>query len=126
MKTIAKILLLMTILIIVDIHSAAAQDFKTKTTSGFDLSSGSDAGKVISISDKDYSIYYTTSGSEYIKCLSARTGNEYAVWLGSSTELDFNYNNINYPVRITTTGKFFILAPSKSGQPYPKYLDKQS
>lgn len=85
----------------------------------FDVTSGQDTEKSITIDSKDYPILITANSSEYIVCNSPRTKNDYAVWIGEETDKKYE----GKPVRMTSSGKYFIFVISKkSKNPYCKYL----
>lgn len=88
----------------------------------FDVKSGKETEKTIRIDTKDHNILMTSNSSEYIVCNSPRTKNDYAVWIGSETDKEYE----GKPVRKSKSGKYFILVVStKSNNPYPKYIKEE-
>ena len=99
------------------------QTFEAKTFSnggGFDTSAGVSTGDSLALQSSSFEVFQTASGSKYLKAISSRTGNEYAVWVGSQTEFSFEDNAV-YESR---SGAFCVYLIGKSGFPYAKYLDK--
>jgi hypothetical protein len=89
---------------------------------GFDASTGDATTESVTIDGKTFSLMATESGSRYIKCTSARTGNDYAVWVGTPTE----YKHEGRVVYKSSKGSFCIFKISdKSGNPYAVWLDMQ-
>ena len=114
--------LIISMFILAIAKSGAAQTFTKKTSSGgsFDTSVGVSTGETISIDGETFSIFETSSGSKYVKCISPRTGNEYAVWIGEKTE----YTHNGRPVYRSKSGSFCVFVISKnSGNPFPVWLD---
>ena len=104
--------------------ASTAQTFTKKTSSGggFDTSVGMSTGESIKIDGETFNIFETESGSKYIKCTSPRTGNEYAVWVGTITTYEFEGRKV-YQSR---SGSFCVYkVSSNSGNPYPVWLDMQ-
>jgi hypothetical protein len=98
--------------------NASAQTFTASKGGGFDVNTGTPVSNIV-VGDKTFDTFTTTGGSEYIKCNSPKTGNDYAVWVGKPTEHVFEGNN----VRVSKKGTFFIIILSKNtGNPYNKYL----
>lgn len=88
----------------------------------FDVKSGTDTQETITIDDQTHKIYETKNGSPYIICNSPKTGNDYAVWIGTETNKQYE----SKPVRQSKSGKYFILIVSpKSNNPYPKYIKEE-
>ena len=88
----------------------------------FDVTSGKDTEQTITIESKQHKILETNGGSPYIVCNSPRTKNDYAVWIGSETDKQYE----GKPVRKSKSGKYFILVVStKSNNPYPKYIKEE-
>jgi len=85
----------------------------------FDPNSGTDTGDTIKIENNEHKILETAKGSPYIVCNSPRTKNDYAVWIGTKTDKEWE----GKPVRKSRSGKYFVLIVSpKSNNPYPKYI----
>jgi hypothetical protein len=89
---------------------------------GFDASTGQVTDESVNIDGKVFNLLTTESGSRYIKCTSARTGNDYAVWVGTPTE----YKHEGRVVYKSSKGSYCILKISdKSGNPYAVWLDME-
>lgn len=104
--------------------AASAQTFTPKGGGGggFDVETGTKLSETVTIDGKVFDLYATSSGSRYIKCKSARTGNSYAVWVGTPTE----YKHEGLTVYQSAKGSYSVLKLSaKSGNPYAVWLDKQ-
>jgi len=114
MKNLFSILLVMAIAI-----GSQAQTFTTTSSGGFDVESGTLTSETITIDGQVFDLYETSSGSLYVKCISPRTGNGYAVWIGAETEFDFEGRTV-YQSR---KGSYCIYKISaNSGNPYPVWL----
>jgi hypothetical protein len=86
--------------------------------SKFGLDTAEKAGKTISIGETQYEVYKTAkTGAELIRIRNTH-GAEYALWVGRETGQKAD----GVPVRVTSSGKYFIIAISKNGNPYNKYL----
>lgn len=86
--------------------------------SKFGLDTAEKAGKTISIEGTQYEVWKTAkTGAEFIRLRNTH-GAEYALWVGRETGQEIN----GVPVRITSSGKHFIIVVSKQGNPYNKYL----
>lgn len=99
------------------------QTFEAKTFSnsgGFDTSAGVSLGDSLTLQNRSFELFQTASGSKYLKAVSSRTGDEYAVWVGNQTEFSFEGSTV-YESR---SGAFCIYLIGKSGFPYAKYLNK--
>ena len=84
----------------------------------FGLDTAEKAGKTISIGETQYEVYKTAkSGAEFIRLMNTH-GSEYALWIGQDTGQKID----GVPVRVTSSGKYFVIAISKNGNPYNKYL----
>ena len=95
---------------------------KTSKGGGFNVSSGLSTNRTIKIDNTTFDVFETPKGSSYIKCTSPRTGNEYAVWVGKSTE----HTHKGRKVYISNSGSYCVYKiSSKSGNPYPVWLDMQ-
>jgi len=114
MKNLFSILLVMAIAI-----SSQAQTFTTASSGGFDIESGVHTNESITIDEQVFEIFNTKSGSQYIKCMSPRTGNGYAVWIGEATEFRFEGRTV-YQSRKGSYCVYKISA--NSGNPYPVWL----
>ena len=104
--------------------AASAQTFAPKGGGGggFDVETGTKLSETVTIEGKVFDLYATSSGSRYIKCKSARTGNSYAVWVGTPTE--HKYDGLT--VYQSAKGSYSVLKISaKSGNPYAVWLDKE-
>jgi hypothetical protein len=68
-------------------------------------------------------IWATTSGSQFIKQKSTKTGKDYPTWIGQKVEPTeyVMYKGFNHEVRLSKSGKRFILARSSKGSIYCKY-----
>lgn len=88
----------------------------------FDVTTGKDINKTITIESKQHKILETNGGSPYIICNSPQTKNDYPVWIGSETDKTYQ----DKPVRKSKSGKYFILIVStKSNNPYAKYIKEE-
>jgi hypothetical protein len=97
-----------------------AQSFTAKASGGFDANTGVLTTESIVIDGQSFSIHETGKGSKYIKCLSPRTGNDYAVWVGSKTSHSYEGSTVYQSKKGTYC--VYKLSP-KTGNPYPKWLD---
>jgi len=99
------------------------QTFQAKTIGGngvsFDTSSGIDADENLVVQEEPFKVFKTTSGSKYIKAISPRTGDEYAVWVGTETEFSFE----GQPVYESRNGSYCIYLLGGNNFPYSKWLD---
>jgi len=101
----------------------SAQTFSSKTTSGggFDADSGVLTAETFIVDGQSYPLYETEGGSKYMKLKSARTGNSYAVWIGTATEYMFEGRTVYQ----SKSGSYCVYVLSaNSGNPYPKWLEK--
>ena len=97
-----------------------AQTFAAKASGGFDANAGTLTTESMVIDGQSFSIHETGKGSKYIKCLSPRTGNDYAVWIGSET----SHTHDGSKVYQSKKGTYCVYKVSPStGNPYPKWLD---
>lgn len=104
--------------------AANAQTFTPKGGGGkgFDVDSGTKLSETVTVDGQVFDLYATSSGSRYIKCVSQRTGNGYAVWVGSATEHTYEGRTVYQSAK----GTYSVLKLSaNSGQPYTVWLDKQ-
>jgi hypothetical protein len=84
----------------------------------FGLETAQKVGRTIKIEQTEYEVWKTAkTGSEFIK-LQSTHGNTYALWIGKETGETID----GMPVRVTSSGKLFIIVLSKNGNPYNKYL----
>jgi hypothetical protein len=99
------------------------QTFQAKTIGGggggFDVSTGTQTSDSLSVDGESFSIFVTESGSKYIKAVSSRTGEEYAVWVGEETEGEFQGRSV-YESR---SGAFCVYQLGSSGYPYSRWLE---
>lgn len=63
-------------------------------------------------------IYMTLGGSRFMAITSPGTDKEYAVWIGKETTETYQ----NQEVRISKSGKYFVLKANKNKDPYCKYI----
>lgn len=108
------------------IMSCAAQDFVPKQRSGgrggFDVESGIATSETITVDGQVFDLYATANGSRYMKLVSPKSGNSYAVWVGQATD----YTHEGRTVYVSTKGSYCVYKLSESsGNPYPVWLDKQ-
>jgi len=97
-----------------------AQTFAAKASGGFDANAGTLTTESMVIDGQSFSIHETDKGSKYIKCLSPRTGNDYAVWIGSET----SHTHDGSKVYQSKKGTYCVYKiSSNTGNPYPKWLD---
>lgn len=104
--------------------AASAQTFTPKGGGGkgFDVESGTKLNETVTVDGQVFDLYATSSGSRYIKCVSPRTGNGYAVWVGNATEHKYEGRTVYQSAK----GTYSVLKLSaNSGQPYTVWLDKQ-
>lgn len=84
----------------------------------FGLNTAEKTGKTINIEGTQYEVWKTAKAeAEFIRLRNTH-GVEYALWIGEETGQEIN----GVPVRITSSGKHFIIVVSKNGNPYNKYL----
>jgi len=98
------------------------QTLQAKSASGgggFDVADGTPTGDVLSVDDEDFEIFTTASGSRYVKAVSPRSGDEYAVWVGSETQGTFE----GRMVYESKSGAICVYKLTKSGFPYPQWLE---
>lgn len=104
---------LLTILLIFTSMSVMAQ---------FGMEKARNTHTFITITNNEYTIFETTNGSQFIKCVSPTTGKTYPVWIGVLTTKIYE----GKPVRKSKSGKFFILVISaNTHNPYCKYIKIQ-
>jgi hypothetical protein len=111
------------LLILLTFSSVEAQTFSINETSSFGVASGKDTGNVLDFNGESYDIFVTSTSSEFILCNSSNTHNDYPVWLGLTTDMTYQYNGVEQPIRKSNSGKYFILLEGNSGNPYAKYLE---
>lgn len=76
----------------------------------------------ITIEDNMYDVYTTNSGSEFVLVTSPNTGNEYPVWIGTLTDMEYE----GLPVRQSKSGKYFTLKIStNTGNPYCSWIKEE-
>lgn len=100
--------------------SLQSQTFTEKSGISFDVDSGILTGNVIEVSGLSFDLFQTTSGSSYVKAISAK-GNIYPVWIGTKTEMKYN----DQFVYVTKSGKYCYYKLSKTGYPYAVWLNKE-
>lgn len=84
----------------------------------FGLNTAEKTGKTISIEGTQYEVWKTAkTGAEFIRLRNTHNV-EYCLWIGKETGQEIDGNS----VRVTSTGKKFIIVVSKQGNPYNKYL----
>ena len=100
-----------------------AQSFTPQgNEAGFNVESGVSLDETILIEDSSFELYATEGGSKYIKCISSRTGNPYAVWIGTPTNELYQGRTV-YQMK---SGTYCVYKLSrKSGNPYPMWLEKK-
>ncbi len=119
----AKYLLLIAMFTLAIAKASTAQTFTSKPQSGggFDTSVGISNGETIEIDGEVFKVFETKSGSKYVKCVSPKTGNEYAVWIGTPTQ----HKHEGRVVYQSNSGSYCVYKiSSNSGNPYPMWLDK--
>ena len=101
----------------------SAQDSLKVNRNIFGMNTAKLTGDTVIVEGKSFDVWETAnSGSKFLKVTSPRTGNDYPVWIGTTTETSFE----GYPVRITKTGKKFILKINKeSGNPACIYFNNE-
>lgn len=110
-RTVLRLFLAVLMVSALGVGASTAQD-------RFGLESAVKTGEKITIDGKAYDVFATAkSGSQFIKLTSSH-GNVYALWIGKPTGQVVDGKEI----RVTSTGKHFIFAVSKNGNPYNKYL----
>lgn len=99
--------------------SCYAQEFEVVKSRGFDVENGEKLNETITVDGKTFDLFATSKGSKYMKLKSPRTGNWYAVWVGSKTGKQFEGRDVYKSKR----GKYCVFIISKNtGNPYPKWL----
>mgnify|MGYP003632749191 CR=1 FL=1 len=99
--------------------SAQSMTFTASSGGGFDVSTGTDLNETIMVGSTSYDVFATSDGSKYLICNSPKTGNDYAVWIGTPTKETFEGET----VRQAKSGGYFILIKSKNtNNPYCKRL----
>lgn len=120
-----KILIFLSIIVVFSLTAESqSQSRYVESSSSIGIAPGDKAiDETITVDGKHFQLYETKNKNRYIKCLSAKKGNHYAVWIGTLTGDHFDQR----PVRKTSTGKPFVLKISeKSGNPYNVWLDEQN
>lgn len=85
----------------------------------FGIDSAKNTNTFITITNNEYTVFETATGSQFIKCVSPTTGKTYPVWLGTLTTKMYE----GKPVRKSKSGKYFILVmSSNTHNPYCKYI----
>ena len=98
------------------------QTYQTKTMGGgggFDVTTGTATSEVLSVDGKDFTVFTTESGAKFIKAVSPRSGNEYAVWVYTATADTFEGRTIY----TTKRGTPCVYKLTKAGFPYPSWLE---
>ena len=123
-KIMKKVLLTTVLMLFVSVLFSQDLTFKTKTSTGggFDTESANVqlTTETISIDGNSYKLFATKSGSRFIKCVSAKTGKNYPVWIGAETTYTYEGRKV-YKMK---SGTFCVYKISeKSGNPYAVYLE---
>ena len=84
----------------------------------FGLETAQKVGRTIKIEQTEYEVWKTAkTGAEFIRLKNTHNV-EYAMWIGKETGEVVG----GMPVRVTSSGKLFIIVLSKNGNPYNEYL----
>ena len=104
-------------------YTSQAQNYEYREASGggtkTDYSTYDQTGSTVDVDGTVYDLRTTGSGSDFILCVSPKTGNAYPVWVGTPNGQTFD----GRPVRMSKSGTPFVLIiSSNTGNPYCKYL----
>lgn len=92
--------------------------FVEAAKNGFDVESGKLIDGAFDVDGQKFPVFQTGNGSKYLKIRSAKTGNNYPVWIGKET----NFVHDGRPVYISKKGSYCVYKLSKNGAPYPVWL----
>jgi hypothetical protein len=87
----------------------------------FDATSGIATGDNVTIEGTSYEVLETEKGSRYVMLTSSRTGNAYALWIGTPTAEQFDGRTI-YEFE---SGSKCVYIMGKTGNPYSKWLSEE-
>lgn len=98
-------------------NAQTAFEYKESPKVSFDVNSGQSTGETFVVSEKEFDIFATQSGTKYVKAISVK-GNTYPVWIYEKTDQVFEDKSV-YKTR---NGSYCVYILNKNGYPIAKWL----
>ena len=99
--------------------AANGQNYVKKGGFRFDVEKSTKTSETLTVENKTFDIYVTDKGAKFVKAIS-KAGKPYPVWIGADTGDKFEGRK----VYVYKSNQHCYYKLTKSGFPYPVYLEK--
>jgi hypothetical protein len=105
-------------LLLIGVFNCTGQTFSEAQPFKTDLNIAIDIGETIDVEGTVFPVFETKSGANFVKCISAKSGNEYPVWIHEQTEHEYK----GFIVHKSPKGKYCYYKLNKTGYPMAVWL----